>query len=210
MTHNFTLYNASTIAQGITEFAINGVGAISSASELADRFRKCPNYDTTDDAVQALVRWQTAHNFGTGFITGVGGLPSMPITIPASLASSWCIQARMSAAIADLYDYDIRDSRVQTFLFLSLLGDRAREVASNFGIELSKQLTRIAIQKIPGRVLKEINKRVCFRLITKGGERGLINLTKIVPVVGGVTGGAIDATYCYAVGRTARKIFQPK
>jgi hypothetical protein len=35
-------------------------------------------------------------------------------------------------------------------------------------------------------ILKKINQKVGFRLVTKFGEKGIINLSKLIPVVGGL------------------------
>ena len=39
------------------------------------------------------------------------------------------------------------------------------------------------------------------------GERGLINLTRLVPVVGGVVGGVVDAAACRMVAGAACEVF---
>jgi hypothetical protein len=36
-----------------------------------------------------------------------------------------------------------------------------------------------------------------------------VSLSKAVPIVGGVVGGAFDAIVCRAVGRTAKSLFRP-
>jgi uncharacterized protein (DUF697 family) len=46
-------------------------------------------------------------------------------------------------------------------------------------------------------------------LLTKAGTSGLINLTKVVPIVGGLVGGAVDATVTRAIGAVARQVFKP-
>ncbi|HEA1012053.1 TPA: EcsC family protein, partial [Escherichia coli] len=52
-----------------------------------------------------------------------------------------------------------------------------------------------------------INKRVGFRLLTKFGEKGAINLGKMIPLVGGVIGGTFDGVSTNLVGNIARKTF---
>lgn len=46
-----------------------------------------------------------------------------------------------------------------------------------------------------------------MRLITKFGEKGIINLGKVVPVVGGIIGGGVNGFGTYAIGKTAKKVF---
>ena len=39
-----------------------------------------------------------------------------------------------------------------------------------------------AIQKIPGKALTKINQKIGFRFITKMGEKGIVNLGKMIRV----------------------------
>ena len=57
------------------------------------------------------------------------------------------------------------------------------------------------------QVIKEINKKVGFRLLTKFGEKGVINLGKAIPVIGGLIGGTLDAVSTNTIGNTARDTF---
>jgi hypothetical protein len=52
-----------------------------------------------------------------------------------------------------------------------------------------------------------LNKAVGFRLVTKFGEKGVVNLGKAVPLVGGFIGGAVDGIGTNIVGKTVKKVF---
>jgi hypothetical protein len=92
---------------------------------------------------------------------------------------------------------------------LSLVGDSFKEVLKEAGIKVGNQIGKQLIAKIPGKFLIEINKKVGYRLITKAGEKGIVNLTKLIPIAGGFIGGSFDAVACRTVGKTARTIFCP-
>lgn len=62
------------------------------------------------------------------------------------------------------------------------------------------------VQKIPGTALTKINRKVGFRFITKFGEKGIINLGKMIPVVGGVIGG-FDFVETKVIANRAYKMF---
>ena len=83
-------------------------------------------------------------------------------------------------------------------------------MVKGFGIHVGRRLTMAAIDRVPGKVLVEINKKVGFRLLTKFGQTGAVNLVKAVPLVGGVVGGSFDATMCMSVGHTSKHIFRPR
>jgi hypothetical protein len=114
----------------------------------------------------------------------------------------------MCGAIAAIYGHSLKEDQVRTLALLAMIGDSGKEIHKDLGIKIGRRVTAAAIDRIPGRVLAEINKRVGFRLLTKAGERSLVNFAKIVPVVGGVVGGSFDATMCVGVGKTAKRIFR--
>jgi len=198
---------ALQLVNWITEKAINGVPPLSSAENLATEYLIDASYASNAARVDSLINWETAKNFTSGFITGLGGLLTLPVAVPAALGASWVIQARMAGAIAQICGRDLTEDRVRTLVLLSLAGDSGKEVLKRAGITVTSKLTQKAIQRIPGRILIEINKRVGFRLLTKAGEKGIVNLMKVVPVVGGVVGGVFDAVTCRTVGYAAKRLF---
>ena len=63
------------------------------------------------------------------------------------------------------------------------------------------------IKKIPFSIIKQINRAVGFRIVTKFGQKGVINLGKCIPVVGGVIGGGMDLFSTRTIAKTAKKVF---
>jgi len=55
-----------------------------------------------------------------------------------------------------------------------------------------------------------INQRVGFRLLSTYGTKGMINLTKAIPLVGGIIGGSIDIAATNFIGNMARNAFLEK
>jgi uncharacterized protein (DUF697 family) len=88
-------------------------------------------------------------------------------------------------------------------VLISLIGSSAAEALSQAGVQIGTKSAVSTIKQVPGRVLIQINKIVDFRLITKG----IVNLTKLAPVVGGVIGGSVNFTSTRAVGAWAKKNF---
>lgn len=201
---------ALKVANWLTSVAVAGIGPLSSSEQLAQEYLIDKSYTDNDDRVDSLINWETTKNFTTGFITGLGGLLTLPITIPASLSASWVIQARMVAAIAKIYGHDLNEERTKTAILLVIIGQDIKELGKKVGIEFGKKFTYKAIEKLPGSVLIKINQMVGFRLITKAGEKGIINLTKMVPAIGGIIGGAFDAVTCRVSGKLAKEAFCPE
>ena len=63
------------------------------------------------------------------------------------------------------------------------------------------------VKKIPGTALAKINQKVGFRFLTKFGTKGMINIGKAVPIVGGVIGGGFDFAETKIIAKRAYKMF---
>lgn len=189
---------------------IDGAGPLKSSVELAQEYLGDPRHSSIPARVDSLVRWETTKNFTSGFATGLGGLITLPVSVPAGIGSAWVIQARMVGAIAHLHGYDVQDDRVRTLAVAALVGDASvKEALKHAGVEISQRGGRAAARRIPGHVIIAINKKIGFRLLTKAGSKGVVNVTKLVPVLGGVVGGSVDAAACRTVAAVARKTFPP-
>lgn len=209
MTHaEPTESSAGMLVTYLLDRGLGGVPPLSSAENLATEYLIDQGYANHDERVDALIKWETAKNFTTGFVTGLAGVITLPVAVPSALGASWLLQARMAGAIAHIYGHDLHADRVRTMILLSLAGDVAKEAMKGLGVKAAGgPLTNRAVEQIPGRLLVEVNKRIGLRLLTKAGERGAVNLSKVVPVVGGVVGGTFDAVVCRMVGRTAKSLF---
>jgi hypothetical protein len=206
-TEEETESKATKLVNWLTEQAIAGVPPLSSAENVAQEYLIDASYPDDEERIESLINWETTKNFTSGFVTGLGGVITMPVTLPAAFGASWLVQARMAAAIARIAGFDIGSDRVKTFVIACLVGDALKDIMKASGLQISQGLTKEAIKKIPGKTLIEINKKVGFRLLTKAGEKGAINLGKAVPLVGGVVGGSFDALACRIVGKQAKKVF---
>jgi len=189
----------------IADAGINGLGVLPSAEQVAADYLK--EAASVEDAINSVIAWRTMYAAGTGFITGLGGIVAMPITIPAGLAASYALGANTAAAVAHLRGYDIHSEQVRTMVLLCLIGEAGEEILKTAGITIGTKVCQNLIKQIPGRVLIEINKKIGFRLITKAGEKGVVNLMKMLPLVGGVVGGTFDGIFVNSCGKTAKTVF---
>ena len=166
------------------------------------------NGRTPTQNAENFIDWQIAKAGGAGFLLGLPGLAFGVVTIPADLATTTYLQLRMIAVIALLHDWDIKSDRLRTLAFLSMIGSSAGEVLRTAGVEVGVKLTAAMLNKIPGRLLIEINKQVGFRFVTKAGSKGVVNLTKFVPVFGGLVSGGLNALSTRAIGGFAHGILK--
>lgn len=181
---------------------LEGIPLVSEpVEELADSYLK--KY-SSEKAIEELVSWQIRKCATSGFLTGLGGFITLPVTIPANISSVLYVQMRMIAAIAYIRGYNLKDDEVKTLIYCILAGLSIENLLKSAGIQFTKKASLSLIQKIPGKVLTAINQKIGFRFITKAGEKGVVNLTKIVPVFGGIIGGGIDWIATKKIAKIAR------
>ncbi|WEG13347.1 EcsC family protein [Pullulanibacillus sp. KACC 23026] len=187
------------------EKVLNGLPGTPDIYELAQSYLR--KHSSVQKSVDALIRNQNTKAATSGFLTGLGGLITLPVTIPVNISSVIYVQMRMVAAIAVMGGYDLKDDQVRTLVYVALAGNSAVDILKQAGIDIGKKVAVAAIKKIPGTVITKINQKVGFRLLTKFGEKGAVNLVKIVPVAGGIIGGAVDLGSTRTVGKVAKKVF---
>jgi len=185
--------------------AINGLPGAETAEELGNDYLK--GSGTLNERIDSLIRWQVTKNATNGFVTGFGGLVTLPVSLPINITGVLYVQIRMIAAIAHMKGYDVRCDQVKTMVYLSLVGDSIKNILKEVGVKVGQKFAEQTIRQISGRTLIEINKKVGFRLLTKFGEKGVINFGKMVPLVGAMIGAACDGYFTNEVGDFAKKTF---
>ena len=198
---------AQSLVRWTLDHAVDGIWPLPSACDLAAEYRS-RRYANDTERVRALIRWAVAKNAAAGFVAGLGGVLTLPVAIPGALTASLAIQAPMVAAIAKIHGHNPKDDFVRTTILLCMTGTGMMDVAKKGGVLLGGKVAIGALKKVPGAVLKKINKLVGVTLLTKFGQKGVVNLVKLVPLVGGAVGATFDGTTCYLVGRAADKVFQ--
>ena len=176
-----------------------------SIEELAEDY--LAKTSSREKAIDNLIGYQTVLCGTNGFITGLGGLLVLPVAIPANVAGVIYVQLRMIAAIAHINGYDIYSDQVRTIAYACLTGSSAANILKNVGIKISEKMAVNALKKVPGAILIKINQQVGFRLVTKFGQKGLVNVIKMMPLVGGVVGGVFDTGMTLTIGNIAKKLF---
>lgn len=185
---------------------IQGIPMISSPIEkMADDYLQ--HNATVEDAAKDMINKQVIKCTTSGFITNLGGVITLPVTIPANVGSVMYVQMRMIACAAYMAGYDVHTDQVQTLVYACLAGVSVMEVAKKAGIKIGQKGLENLIDKIPGKVLIAINQKVGFRMLTKFGETGAINIGKAIPVVGGVIGGGFDFIDTKFIGNRAYNQF---
>jgi uncharacterized protein (DUF697 family) len=187
------------------EKALVGFPGLDSAEKMASEYNKVAS--TPIEQANSLIRWQVTMAGTSGFLSGLGGLITLPVTIPANVASVMYVQVRMIAAIAIMGGHNVKDDRVRSLVYACLTGNAIKDVLKDAGLVVGMKLGTKAIEKIAGKTIVAINQKIGFRLVTKFGEKGVVNMGKMVPLIGGIIGGTIDATTTNIIGNVARNTF---
>jgi len=185
--------------------ALNGIPGTGTAEELAAQYEK--SNDSAIDAANSLIRWQNTKAATSGFLTGLGGIVTLPVSIPANVASVLYLQLRMIAAIACIGGHDPRDDRVKALAYACLAGSAMKDILKDAGIVIAQKVAINSIKSISRTTIVNINKAIGFRLVTKFGTSGVINLGKAVPFLGGIVGATFDSVTTNLVGNVARDTF---
>ena len=196
------------LADQVLDVGISGKGPIKGATQVAEEHLVAAGGDEAK-AIRRLVTTHVRLAAVSGFVTGAGGLVTLPIAVPAALTGLYVTATRMVAGIAHLRGHDLRSEEVRSAILVCLLGSGASTALGKAGVEIGQKSVLAALQKLPGRVLIDINKRIGFRLVTKAGEKGVINLTKLVPLVGAPIGATADGVGCKAIATYALRTFEP-
>ncbi len=203
---NEKLTKISQVLEWAYEKSLNGIPGVSDSVEVfASSYMK--GNGSTKQNVNSLIRWQISKTTTSGFLTGLGGLITLPVAVPADISTGIYVHMRMIAAIAHIGGYDIKDDKVKSMIYLCLVGESVKDILKDGGIAIGNKLALSSLKSVSGKTLTKINRMVHFRLITKFGEKGVVNLGKLLPVVGGIIGGSVNAISTNTIGNLARKTF---
>jgi len=187
----------------VYEKASDGMMNMESAAEIAELYMNKHPGDKIA-AANALIRAQNVKSAASGFITGLGGLATMPIAIPVNLASVLYIQVRMVMAVAIIGGHNLKEDKVRAFVFACLAGNKARELLKDAGVQIAQNFV---LQSLSADAILRINRMVGFNLITKLGESGIVRISKAMPIIGGLIGATIDGVWTNQTGNMAVKWF---
>jgi hypothetical protein len=172
---------------------------------LAEDYLK--KHKTKEEACKSMMKNQIIKCTTSGAIAGFGGLITLPVTLPANIANVLYVQMRMIACTAYMAGYELNSDQTQTFVYACLAGVAVNQLLKKVGIKIGEKIFDNLIDKIPGRVLNAINKKVGMRLLTKYGTKGAINLGKLIPGVGAAIGGGLDFFETKIIANRAYKWF---
>jgi hypothetical protein len=157
-----------------------------------------------DELAQKIVSKAAMKNGLLGAVTGVGGVLTLPVMVPADVAGSWRTQAAMVFAVAHVYGYASDTADLRTDFYIILAGDSAKEALKRIGIELGRAITKRAVQRLVTReAMKKVWSIAGRQIVTKAGTKSLTSVVKWVPLVGVPIGFAFNWAATKGMGHIA-------
>lgn len=198
----------------LLDLGIDGIGPVDSAAEVVAKARK-KHGDDVDRAIKDIVG-DTVKKAGVGgFLTGAGGVVTMPVSLPANVLEFYTLATRMVASIAELRGYDVSTQASRSAIVLALVGADADDIIKKAGLSSvagmagSGRLASMAASRMPRAAAMMINKAVGFRLLTQVGGRALTRFVRYVPLAGGIVGAGLDGVLMKRIADHARAEFTP-
>jgi hypothetical protein len=196
---------ASNFVRQAFERAVDGFGPLKGAAASADAKLEKHHGDRAR-AIGDVVDSHVSLAGMQGFLTNIGGLVTMTVTIPANVSGLALLQAHMVGGIAHLRGYDLTDPRVRNAVLACMLGSdsvsalvKGKKLPSSpMAIATAPAYDPVLDQRIASHVATELLERVA-------GKRTLATLGRKVPVFGGGIGLVSDGLATFQVGRYAAK-----
>lgn len=194
----------------LLDVGIDGKGPFASAKKLADKALAAEQGDV-DKAIDSVASKHVRGGAAGGFVTSLGGFVTMPVAIPANVFEFYVQATRMVGAIAHLRGYDVSRDEIRTAVLLTLVGTDAADTLRESGVPVGAlgggTLASLLTGRLPKSALMVVNKAVGFRVLRSVGEKTLARFGRLVPVAGGVLGGALDGWLMSRIGKSARREF---
>lgn len=194
---------AQNILDKVIDLGRDGFSGVSGGIELAQRYSNDKTFKSNEERARALILKEAVKCGATGFVTGLGGFITLPVTIPADIFFSTLIQARMCVAIAVIFGFDPNSPQSRIMIGVTLLGGNCEQLAKDFGVKFLKSgLTSLA-EKLTEFSAKKTAEKISTKLLAKLCEKGSQGLLRSIPLVGGPVGGGFNYFSTRMIGHGA-------
>ena len=164
------------------------------------------------DAARLMIRDQIIKCTSSGALTGLGGLATLPLTVPLNVSTVLYFQMRMVACAACIAGLDPREEAVKTMV-LACFADlpltdvvrdgTAKVTSGQIGEKAGDEVILSFMKKLPTSSLKTINQMVAVQFAEQTAKMGVKNAGKLIPGLGAVIGGSFDYVSAKGMGERA-------
>jgi EcsC protein family len=185
--------------------AVDGFGPLPGAAAAADK-RLAEHDGDVDKAVRSLIDSHVRLAGAEGFLTNIGGLVTMAITLPVNVSGLALLQCHLVAGIAHLRGYDLDDPKVRNAVLACMLGeDTVKSLVKKKKLPSSPMAIATAPARDPdldSRLATEVTTELLTRV---AGKRTIAIVGRRTPVIGGGIGAITDGYATFQVGRYAAR-----
>ena len=191
MNPNINPQDMQKLLDSFYEKCIDGINKIS--PPVIDTANDYLNkHQTKELSCRAMMNVQIFKCTMSGFLTGLGGLVTLPIALPINIITVLYFQMRMIACLAHMAGLDLHSNEAKTFVYACLAGVSINAALKNTGIKMGVKAAEKLLSKMPAKIMTSVNERTDAKLATKVGAKTAANFSKFMPGVGAVIGALLD------------------
>lgn len=150
-------------------------------TKYIDKIRSDNHWLTNRQISEIVVNEQSWNNGLLGALTGLGGLITLPATIPLDIVKAWKIQAFTIRCIAYIYGYTPQNTDLKTDIFLvfsntSLEG--LKDLVIQEALKAAPKYTLKAVEALKKTAIREVRKaapKYAAKALTKYGGKAIVN-----------------------------------
>lgn len=197
---------ANALIGKLMDVGMDGLGPLDSVARVVDQALEDKD-GNREKAIDNIVRTHIKMGAAGGFLTGVGGLFTMAVSLPANIIEFYVLATRMVGSIAKIRGYDLDRPEVRTAVLLTLVGADSQDLLAKAGVTGGGRLAQVAMQRLPKAAVMVLNKGIGFKLATQLGGKTIGRFTRAIPVAGGFVGAGLDGYLMNKVADHAREEF---
>jgi hypothetical protein len=160
-----------------------------------------------DAMARSAIRTYAAYGAGQGFVTGLGGVITLPITVPTDVAAYLMWIVRVNSAVMQTYGFEAETEEGRAMLRLGLAAGLGVSKLSVLGSQvlvdaLARQVLSSTTQDaVVVATAQAIARRVGLTLTKR-------HIAKAIPVLGGGVNAAVSGGLVYGFGRGAMEHYR--
>lgn len=191
--------------RNVLEKAIDGAGPLPGAARSGDAALKKAGGDI-NEATASLIKQHLILAGTQGFLTNVGGLITMAVTVPLNIAGLILVQCHLAAAILHVRGYDLTKPGVRDAVLVCLLDSDARKtLTKSLGLTITP--AALALSDPDPAAQAGIAKAVTGQLLAMSGGKQIASfVARRIPVLGGAIGGVGDSWSTRRIGRDTARV----
>lgn len=185
--------------------ALEGLPLLGTPAETAARYLTRPG--TLLERADEMAGPHIALSASTGFLCGLGGFLTLPVTLPTNVAGVALLQLHLCASTAFLAGLDPGDHAVRDLSVACLTGedalasrDETQEVVDRSAVKIAERGIRLLAETAVG-MAEAAGRFSATRFVTRRVPR------RSLPLIGGMIGGMSDLYATRKVAAAAREAF---